>query len=72
MIEVYNFSSGAPGLLFHEFCHYIGQKGFRCIDLFDPLYRQSDQSFWQMDLVFVRSNRPEFSSHSYSQARSAL
>lgn len=60
IVEVYNFTSGPPMLLFYDMCQHLAGKGFRCIDLFDPLYRPHDNAFWQMDMVFVRSSRPEF------------
>jgi hypothetical protein len=34
--------------------------GFRCLDLFDPLYRPHDGSFWQVDLAFARVDWPGF------------
>jgi len=46
-------------------CRYLGERGFRCIDLVDPLYRRRDDAFWQMDLVFIRKDRPEFSHQGY-------
>jgi FkbM family methyltransferase len=60
IIEVYNFTGGPPMLLFYNMCQHLAGKGFRCIDLFDPLYRPHDNAFWQIDMVFVRSSRPEF------------
>jgi FkbM family methyltransferase len=60
IIEVYNFKSNPPALLFHEMCQHLAAKGFRCIDAFDLLCRPHDQAFWQMDMLFVRADRPEF------------
>ncbi|MCX7049019.1 MAG: hypothetical protein NTX50_26480 [Candidatus Sumerlaeota bacterium] len=34
-------------------------------DLADPLHRPRDGSFWQMDLVFVKKDRPEFTINKY-------
>jgi FkbM family methyltransferase len=65
IVECYNFKIAPECLLFHEMCNYLGELGFRCIDLADPLWRPLDQSFWQMDLVFVRNDRPEFEKLDY-------
>jgi FkbM family methyltransferase len=65
VMECYNFRISPQCLTFPEMCAYLGERGFRCIDLVDPLHRPHDDSFWQMDLVFVRDNRPEFSYPSY-------
>jgi hypothetical protein len=43
----------------------MAQRGFRCIDLVDPMHRPHDDSLWQMDLVFARKDRPEFSYRGY-------
>ena len=65
IVECYNFKISPECLLFYEMCEYLGQLGFRCIDLADPLWRPFDQAFWQMDLIFIRKERPEFSYTSY-------
>ena len=61
IIECYNFKIAPECLLFHEMCDYLSKLGFRCIDLVDTMHRQHDDAFWQMDLVFVKESRPEFS-----------
>lgn len=65
IMECYNFRIAPECLTFHEMCGYLAQRGFRCIDLVDPMHRPYDDSFWQMDLVFVRDSRPEFSYQGY-------
>jgi FkbM family methyltransferase len=65
VMECYNFRIALECLTFDEMCRYLGERGFRCIDLVDPLYRPYDDSFWQMDLVFVRDSRPEFNYQGY-------
>ena len=65
VMECYNFKIAPECLLFFEMCDYLRGFGFRCIDLVDPLHRPADDSFWQMDLVFVKDNRPEFLDLSY-------
>jgi FkbM family methyltransferase len=65
IVECYNFRISPECLLFHEMCEYLGQLGFRCIDLADPLWRPYDQAFWQMDLIFIRKDDPEFAYSNY-------
>lgn len=65
VIEVYNHKMGCDNLLFHEMCAEMGKLGFRCIDMFDPLYRPYDSSLWQMDLAFARSDWAQFSHPAY-------
>jgi FkbM family methyltransferase len=65
VMECYNFRISPDALTFDEMCRYLGERGFRCLDLIEPLYRPYDNSFWQADLVFVRDNRPEFSYQGY-------
>lgn len=60
IMECYNFRIAPEALTFDEMCRYLGERGFRCIDLVEPMHRPRDNSFWQMDLVFVRAERPEF------------
>lgn len=66
VIETYNFKIAPGSLLFHEMCTYMERLGFGVIDISEPLWRTHDQSFWQIDLFFVRLDRPEFSYLSYS------
>jgi FkbM family methyltransferase len=65
IMECYNFRIAPECLTFDEMCRHLADLGFRCIDLVDPLYRPYDDAFWQMDLVFVRQTRPEFSYRQY-------
>jgi len=65
IVECYNFKISPECLLFYEMCQYLDQLGFRCVDLADPLWRPFDQAFWQMDLIFIRKERPEFSYSGY-------
>ena len=61
IMECYNFKIAPEGLTFADMCQHMERLGFRCIDLVDPMHRPADDSLWQMDLVFVRNDRPEFS-----------
>lgn len=65
VMECYNFRIAPECLLFFEMCTYLEKIGFHCIDLADPMYRPHDGSFWQMDLIFAKSDRPEFSYRNY-------
>ena len=65
IVECYNFRLSPESLTFDEMCRHLGERGFRCIDLFDPLHRPRDDAFWQMDLVFMRRDRPEFAYTKY-------
>jgi FkbM family methyltransferase len=60
VMECYNFRIAPECLTFDEMCSHLGELGFRCIDLVEPMHRLYDDAFWQMDLVFVRKTRPEF------------
>lgn len=65
IMECYNFRISPECLTFPEMCTWLGEQGFRCIDLVEPLHRPHDGAFWQMDLVFARADRPEFSYQRY-------
>ena len=65
IVECYNFRLTEHSLLAHEMCAYLGERGFRCIDLCDPLYRERDGALWQMDLFFVPGSNPAFESNAY-------
>ncbi|HYR89160.1 MAG TPA: FkbM family methyltransferase [Terriglobia bacterium] len=69
IIEVYNFDIAPGALRFPAMCQYLETRGFRCIDVFDPMFRPGDGAFWQADMVFVSSDRPEFRLNSYSGDR---
>ena len=66
VMECYNFRISRESLLFDEMCQYLRKYGFRCLDLVEPLHRPLDNAFWQMDMVFVRDTRSEFSVLQYS------
>jgi FkbM family methyltransferase len=66
VMECYNFDIGPESRLFYEMCAYLRELKFRCIHLVDPVFRPYDGSFWQMDLVFVKEDRPEFRHVTYA------
>lgn len=59
IIECYNFKIAPECLLFFEICEYLKKFHFCCIDMVDPMYRLYDNSFWQMDLIFVKDTMPD-------------
>jgi len=65
IIEVYNFKLNDRCLRFHEMCGYMEENGFRCYDLVDPLLRQKDKAFWQMDIFFAPTKSPMFAYSGY-------
>jgi FkbM family methyltransferase len=65
VIEAYNFTFGQPAVPFWELCRYMQKLGFRPLDVFDLLYREVDNAFWQFDLLFVRSDLPLFEDMRY-------
>jgi FkbM family methyltransferase len=65
VMECYNFPGDPPCLSFWEMCKWMEARGFRPIDVHDILYRQYDQCFWQLDLVFARISAPQFGYSSF-------
>ncbi|MEO1286144.1 MAG: FkbM family methyltransferase [Chloroflexota bacterium] len=66
IIEAYNFQIQDDSLLFYELCRYMREKGFRVADFSEPLHRKYDQMLWQMDIFFIKEERPEFEAKQYS------
>lgn len=65
VMEVYNFKITDHTLLFYEMCHHMATLGFRCYDMADPMHREFDNTFWQMDLFFCRADHPIFNHNQY-------
>jgi len=66
VIETYNFIlKTEESLKFNEMCDYLEKKGFRVIDIAEPLYRPFDQSLWQLDIFFIRDDRDAFKTLRY-------
>ena len=57
VVEVYNFASEERR--FPAMCALIESLGFHCVDIGEPMWREHDGSFWQMDLFFVRAQSKE-------------
>lgn len=60
VMECYNFKISEDAVLFWEMCDFLNKKGFLVADIVNQLYRPSDNFLWQIDIVFLRSERPEF------------
>ncbi len=67
IVETYNFKLTSDSLRFHEMCSYMEARGFRCIDICEPMHRPRDGAFWQMDLFFAPADREEFKSNTYER-----
>lgn len=65
VIETYNYELTDTSLKFYEICTYLDKLGFRPLEIANPMLRKKDNSFWQMDIFFVRKARPEFQYNSY-------
>jgi FkbM family methyltransferase len=65
IVETYNFRIERESLRFHEMCAFMEERGFRCIDICEPIHRPLDDAFWQFDLVFIPATSDEFRSNSY-------
>lgn len=65
VVETYNFNLTSDSLRFHEMCYYMEEHGFRCVDMCEPMHRISDKAFWQIDLLFIRSDHKIFDSNTY-------
>lgn len=65
VVEAYNFAFREPAVPFWELCRHMLELGFRPLDVFDLLYREVDNAFWQFDLLFARSDLPLFQDTRY-------
>lgn len=65
IIETYNYKLTHDSLKYYQMCDYMEKLGFSSIEIAGPMLRKFDNSFWQMDVFFVPSNRKEFSYISY-------
>ncbi len=60
VMECYNFFLTEGSLLFFDMCQHLKERGFRPVDIFDPMYRPSDDALWQIEIVFAREDHPVF------------
>ncbi len=66
LIESYNFKISENSLRFYELCSFLEKKGFLPIDLADLTRRKKDNSFWQVDILFIKKDNSVFSSNTYN------
>lgn len=67
IMETYNFQFIPSIVKFYEMCVLMEERGFRPVDIIDPVYRPLDGAFWQCDLMFIRADREEFKSNLFQQ-----
>jgi len=65
VVECYNFKISSESLEFSEMSAWLKERGFHCMDIVDLMRRPGDDAFWQMDMVFLRADRPEFARLGY-------
>jgi FkbM family methyltransferase len=65
VIESYNHRITEEALLFWEMCSLLNERGFRPARLVDVLNRDLDDSFWQVDIVFVKATWDGFNHLNY-------
>jgi FkbM family methyltransferase len=66
IMECYNFHLTDNSLLFNEMIDFLSKKNFRVADIVNQLYRPSDNFLWQIDILFLRNDRKEFSNNKYN------
>lgn len=66
VIEAYNFELRSGAMRFHELCELLGERGFHCLDLADPMHRSKDGVLWQFDLLFGRADEPRLRDNGYA------
>jgi FkbM family methyltransferase len=66
VMETYNFNLTDQSLTFWEMCGHLHELGFRPMDLLEPMHRPGDGAFWQVDIIFLRNDRPEFDDNRYA------
>lgn len=65
IMEVYNYRHTSDTLLFYEMCDYLKALDFRCFSMADPMLRPLDNTLWQMDFFFARTDNPIFKNENY-------
>jgi len=65
VIECYVQHLTGQSLTFAQMCLHMDVLGFRCIDAVDLEWRPFDNTLWQMDLIFIRKDRIEFTYRDY-------
>ena len=63
VIEAYNF--GPREKRFPAMLELLEDMGFRCVDIGEPLFRERDRSFWQMDFFLRPLHASELQAENY-------
>jgi len=68
LMELYNFPEAlsSKALPWYSMCSVLATVGFRPLDIADIMRRPCDKTLWQLDVLFARPNRAEFSQKSYA------
>ena len=64
-MEMYNFEY-RPEIGMHRTIGHLHDLGFRCSDIFDPLWRPNDHAFWQIDMLFEPQRAHVFASDDFA------
>lgn len=62
-IETYNLIGQKR---FPELIMDLQERGFRCADVVEPMFREGDQLLWQIDFYFMRADHPAFGNFKYT------
>ncbi len=62
IIETYPHKLTSECLKYYEMCVYMEKLGFSPIEIVNLELREYDNSLWEMDTFFIRSDRKEFKS----------
>jgi FkbM family methyltransferase len=69
VMECHNFKICDSYLVFPDMPRHMDDLGFRCVDMADLVWRPTDGALWQMDVLFVRNDRAEFTTNVYNETR---
>ena len=65
IMETYNFQLTPTSLRFPEICAHMEQLGFRPVDIAEPMLRLYDKAFWQIDILFLKTDSDVFQYQHY-------
>ena len=65
IMECYNYQISPTAILFHHMVLKMEKLGFKVFDMVNIMKRPKDQSIWQCDIVFLRSEHPIFVDQNY-------
>ena len=69
IMELYNFDITGSAVTFDAMCGLLRGRGFRCVDLVDPLLRPGDTALWQLDGVFMRADHDLFKQDTFDDGK---